>query len=274
MATEGEQDCLLGKNGSVTKPKSQDLSLEPIQPMGVVSLEEYLRRADSNVLRILNLNEGQLLKFNQTTIQVQGAAGATQRLSVNGKIIDDKHIGKRAILAEQQKQGLEYVGVPLETGSNTLLVEQLDLMGNVREAQTLQVIVPGQAHHLELQQPIAAAVANGQDVLSIAVKIKDEQGVSVLTRTPITIASDIGVIDLADANPNEAGLQTFIENGELIIPILAPNMPGRGTLMVSSGLIQQEIDIQFTADLRPLIAVGLIEGSINFNHFDRENCIV
>lgn len=270
LATEGEQDCLLGKNGSVTKPKSQDLSLEPIQPMGVVSLEEYLRRADSNVLRILNLNEGQLLKFNQTTIQVQGAAGATQRLSVNGKIIDDKHIGKRAILAEQQKQGLEYVGVPLETGSNTLLVEQLDLMGNVREVQTLQVIVPGQAHHLELKQPIATAVANGQDVLSIVVKIKDEQGVSVLTRTPITVASDIGVIDLADANPNEAGLQTFIENGELIIPILAPNMPGRGTLMVSSGLIQQEIDIQFMADLRPLIAVGLIEGSINFNHFDRE----
>lgn len=38
---------------------------------------------------------------------------------------------------------------------------------------------------------------------------------------------------------------------------------------VSSGLLKQEIDIQFLADLRPLIAVGLIEGSVNFNNFDR-----
>src|SRR5690606_38637240 len=82
------------------------------------------------------------------------------------------------------------------------------------------------------------------------------------------LENDIGIIDLPDLNPNEPGTQSFIEGGEMIIPILAPNAPARGKLRVSSGLLKEEIDIQFQADLRPLIAVGLIEGSINFNNFD------
>lgn len=111
-------------------------------------------------------------------------------------------------------------------------------------------------------------MANGRDVMQLRVQLQDKQGIKVATRTSITLESDIGIIDLPDLNPNEPGIQSFIDGGEMIIPILAPNAPARGKLRVSSGLIKEEIDIQFQADLRPLIAVGLIEGSINFNNFD------
>lgn len=270
LITEGEQDCLLNKNNTDQKHKSADVKLKPIDPTTAVDLEEHLRRSDSNRLAILNLTEGQILKFNQTTVQIQGAAGAMQRISVNGTVVDEKHIGKRATLAEQRKQGLEYIGVPLAQGKNTLLVEQLDFIGNVRESQTVSVIVPGELHRFVPQQK-AIAVANGKDSLLVKVQLQDKDGVAILTRTPVTLESDLGVIDLPDPNPNQTGIQTFIENGELIVPIIAPSVPGQGKLRVSSGTIKQEIDIQFTADLRPLIAVGLIEGSINFNDFDAKN---
>lgn len=267
LANDNDQNCLLNRGDFAVQKQSQ-LLIDPVKPPVLVSLEEYLNRSDNNALEILNLTEGQVLPYAQTTIQVQGAAGATQRVLVNDVVVADKQRGKLAILDEQRKQGVEYVGVALKAGKNSIRAEQLDFAGNVRESQQIQVIVPDEIHQLKLQQPQASVMANGRDVMQLRVQLQDKQGVRVATRTSITLESDIGIIDLQDLNPNEPGIQSFIDGGEMIIPVLAPNAPARGKLRVSSGLLKQEIDIQFQADLRPLIAVGLIEGSINFNNFD------
>ena len=268
LASDQDQSCLLNQNGT-DKVKQKQLVIDPVKPSVLVNLEEYLQRSDSNTLEILNLKEGQVLPFAQTSIQVQGAAGATQRIWVNDQPIDEKRRGKLAVLAETRKQGVEYVGIDLKTGKNNIRVEQLDFAGNVRESQQLNVIVPSEIHQLQLKQNQTKVMANGHDVLQLAVQLQDKQGVKVATRTAVTLESDLGVIDLQDLNPNESGIQTFIDGGEMIVPIIAPNVPGRGKLRVSSGVLKQEVDIQFEADLRPLIAVGLIEGNINFNNFDK-----
>lgn len=267
LANDNDQNCLLNRGDFAVQKQSQ-LLIDPVKPPVLVSLEEYLNRSDNNALEILNLTEGQVLPYAQTTIQVQGAAGATQRVLVNDVVVADKQRGKLAILDEQRKQGVEYVGVALKAGKNSIRAEQLDFAGNVRESQQIQVIVPDEIHQLKLQQPQASVMANGRDVMQLRVQLQDKEGVKVATRTSITLENDIGIIDLPDLNPNEPGIQSFIDGGEMIIPVLAPNAPARGKLRVSSGLLKEEIDIQFQADLRPLIAVGLIEGSINFKNFD------
>lgn len=267
LANDNDQNCLLNR-GDFAVQKQPQLLIDPVKPPVLVNLEEYLKRSDNNALEILNLKEGQVLPHAQTTIQVQGAAGATQRVLVNDVVVADKQRGKLAILDEHRKQGVEYVGVALKVGKNSIRAEQLDFAGNVRESHHIQVIVPDEIHQLKLQQAPIPVMANGRDVMQLRVQLQDKQGIKVVTRTSITLESDIGIIDLPDLNPNEPGIQSFIDGGEMIIPILAPNAPARGKLRVSSGLIKEEIDIQFQADLRPLIAVGLIEGSINFNNFD------
>ncbi|WP_313398924.1 SdrD B-like domain-containing protein [Acinetobacter variabilis] len=267
LANDNDQNCLLNR-GDFAAQKQPQLLIDPVKPPVLVNLEEYLKRSDNNALEILNLKEGQVLPHAQTTIQVQGAAGATQRVLVNDVVVADKQRGKLAILDEHRKQGVEYVGVALKVGKNSIRAEQLDFAGNVRESHHIQVIVPDEIHQLKLQQAPIPVMANGRDVMQLRVQLQDKQGIKVATRTSITLESDIGIIDLPDLNPNEPGIQSFIDGGEMIIPILAPNAPARGKLRVSSGLIKEEIDIQFQADLRPLIAVGLIEGSINFNNFD------
>ncbi|MQW92010.1 DUF11 domain-containing protein [Acinetobacter sp. dk771] len=266
--SENDQNCLLNQTDNQKAKERSQLQLEPVKPTSLINLEEYLSRSDDNALSILNLQDGQILTMNQTTIQLQGAAGANQRILVNGEVVSEKQIGKRSVLADKRKQGLEFIGVTLKTGKNKIQAEQLDFMGNVRESTSIEVIVPGKIESLQLQKNQVSAPANGTDILSVVLQLKDENGVKVATRTPITLESDIGLIDLPDLNPNEPGIQNFIEGGEMLIPVLAPNMPGRGTLRVSAGVIKSEIELQFTADLRPLIAVGLIEGSINFNNFD------
>ncbi len=267
LANDNDQNCLLNR-GNFAAQKQSQLLIDPVKPPVLVNLEEYLKRSDNNALEILNLKEGQVLPHAQTTIQIQGAAGATQRVLVNNMVVADKQRGKLAILDEQRKQGVEYVGVALKIGKNSIRAEQLDFAGNVRESQHIQVIVPDEIHQLKLQHAPIPVMANGRDVMQLRVQLQDKQGVKVATRTSVTLESDIGIIDLQDLNPNEPGIQSFIDGGEMVIPVLAPNAPARGKLRVSSGLLKEEIDIQFQADLRPLIAVGLIEGSINFNNFD------
>ncbi|OTG73994.1 hypothetical protein B9T26_07590 [Acinetobacter sp. ANC 4169] len=267
LANDHDQTCILDKNQKDIA-KDKQLAIDPVKPPVLVDLEEHLKRSDNNALSILNLKDGQILPFAQTTIQVQGMAGANQRVLINGQAVSEKRLGKLSVLADQQKQGKEFVGVELNTGKNEIRVEQLDFMGNVRESQQIQVVVPGEMHQLQLEHGTATATANGKDVLALILRLHDKDGVKIATRTSITLESDIGLINLPDLNPNEPGIQTFIEGGEMVIPVLAPNAPGRGKLRVSSGVLKQETDIQFLADLRPLIAVGLVEGSINFNNFD------
>lgn len=267
LANDNDQNCLLNQN-STDILKQKQLLIDPVKPTVLINLENYLKRSDSNALEILNLKDGQVLPFAQTSIQVQGAAGATQRIWVNDQPVDEKRRGKLAVLAEEKKQGIEYVGIELKTGKNNIRVEQLDFAGNVRDSQQLDIIVPDEIDQLKVEQSLGKVMANGRDILQLVVQLQDKQGIKVATRTAVTLESDLGIIDLQDLNPNEPGIQTFIDGGEMIVPIIAPNVPGRGKLRVSSGLLKQEVNIQFEADLRPLIAVGLIEGSINFNNFD------
>lgn len=267
IASDQDAQCLLNQSNTKSDRKNQ-LIVNPISPDKLTPLEDLLKQTDSNALQILNLKEGQVLAFTQTAIQIQGAAGAEHRILVNGQALKDTQRGKLAVMAELRKQGSEYIGAVLQAGRNSIEVQQLDFFGNVRESQKITVTVPGNISKLALHSNQASVMANGSDVLYATIKLLDEQGVKVSVRTPVTLESDIGIIDLKDLNPNMPGIQVMIDGGEMLVPIIAPNVPGRGKLRISMGELKQEMDIQFQADLRPLIAVGLVEGSINFNHFD------
>lgn len=269
IASDSDLACALNQDLVESRHKTSGMVLEPVQPPKILDLEDVLRSSDNNQVEILNLTDGLVLPYAQSTVQVKGAAGAKLRLLVNGTEVSEQSIGKRSLLADKSVQGLDYIAVGLKQGKNTLQLDQLDFMGNVRESKQISVVVPGEAHHFKAHK--AQAVANGKDTLLVRIQLLDKNGVKVATRTSISLETDIGLIDLKDLGVDESGLQTMIEGGELLVPILAPTSPGRGKLKVRSGDIQHEIDIQFLADLRPLIAVGLLEGSIHFNQFDRKN---
>ena len=266
IATDSDLACALNQDRAERRGPSTDMVIEPVKPPKLLNLEEVLQNTDNNQVEILNLRDGLVLPHAQSTVQVKGAAGAQLRLLVNGTEVTAQSIGKRSVLAEKSVQGLDYIAVGLKQGRNSIVLEQLDFVGNVRESQQIHVLVPGEAHQFKANK--AQAVANGKDILWVRVQLLDKHGVKVATRTSVTLESDIGHIELPDLSPDESGLQTFIEGGELLVPILAPASPGRGTLKVRSGAIQHDVDIQFLADLRPLIAVGLLEGSLHFNQFD------
>jgi hypothetical protein len=54
-------------------------------------------------------------------------------------------------------------------------------------------------------------------------------------------------------------------NGQASVFLMAPVTPGDAVLRASSGAIGVQGEISFVPDLRPLIAVGIVEGAINFS---------
>ncbi|MBF7687390.1 DUF11 domain-containing protein [Acinetobacter sp. EC24] len=234
----------------------------------MVSLETALENAPNNQLEILNLKDGQVLSYPQTAVQLKGTAGTQLELWVNGKQVSEKRIGKRAVLPSLQVSGLDFIGIDLQVGRNTIEARQVDMMGNVRDKKQIEVVAPGQLDKLKLEPSKVAVQANGYDRYHVVLKIVDSHGTLVSSRTPVTLDTSIGKIDLVDLDPKQAGTQVFVEGGTLVVPIIAPIEAGEGVLSVESGIFHANMPVRFLPDLRPLIAVGMLEGSINFKKFD------
>ena len=258
-------------NVELSKQQLKDLRAVQIQSVKapvLLDLEEELTQAQNNHLAILNLKDNQTLPYAQTTVQVKGVAGTTIELWVNGKQLPDSRIGKKAVLPDFQIAGFDYIGVDLKAGSNQLELRQLDSLGNLREQQRITVIAPDQMSKIALTAPTQSVEANGSDVFNAVLNIVDHNGTAVASRTPITLESTIGQIGLKDLDPNQTGVQVFVEGGSLLVPIIAPSEAGSGTLNVTSGIYTANTPVRFLPALRPLVAAGIVEGAISFEKFD------
>jgi len=247
------------------------VQLEPVKAPVILDLEQELQRSESNQLAILNLKEQQVLPAQQATIQVKGALGTDIRLFVNDEQISEKRIGKKATYQEHGVAGLDFIGVPLTAGKNTVSVRQYDSFGNLRDQQQLTVIAPDAMSQLATQSVEQVVYANGKDVYQVVVKILDRNGTPVATRTPITIETSVGTIQLKDLDPDKPGIQVFAEGGSIVVPVLAPLEAGSGVLCIRSGIYEQTVPVHFLAELRPMLIAGIIEGSFALNKFDPKN---
>jgi len=218
-----------------------------------------------NTLGFVDLKDGAVLASSQATVRVKGALGARFSLLVNGEAVAETHIGQRNKLAEHQLESWDYVGVALHAGKNTLELRQNDSFGNARGSSRVDVIVPGALAKLRVELPQAKVAADGRAAASVIVHLEDANGVAVLQRTPVTLDATHGQWLQADLDPREAGLQTFVEGGQAEFAVRAPLEAAEATISASSGKVQAKALQAFVPDLRPLVAAGVIEGSVSLN---------
>ncbi|MBX3673919.1 MAG: DUF11 domain-containing protein [Burkholderiales bacterium] len=221
-----------------------------------------------NALGFVGLADGDTVAFAQAPVRVKGTAGATLRLEVNGTLVPESHVGKRATLAEKQVQALEYIGVDLKPGVNELAVSQVDPFGNPRGKVAIRVTAPGKAARLVVEVPPEGAIADGRTPARIVVKVQDDNGVAVTSRTPVTLASSVGAWRVDDPDPAEPGVQAFVEGGRAEFALAPPLEPASTNIAVTSGALKAEARLDFLPELRPLIATGVVEGVLNLRNLD------
>ena len=235
-----------------------------------IPLETVLLKED-NKLGFIGIKDSDVLGFAQATIRVKGTAGATFRLFVGEKEVSSDRIGKKAVLEDKQLQAWEYVGVNLAAGANTLTVKQFDAFGNARGEAAIKVFAPGALARLTiefLQLKKGGATADGKTPAKVAVRLADSKNLPVTSRTPVTLSATAGRWIVEDLNPNEPGVQTFIEGGSAEFELISPSEPAESLVRVSSGDVYAEAKLDFLPDLREMIAAGVIEGVLNLRKLD------
>jgi large repetitive protein len=190
-------------------------------------------------------------------------------LLVNGQEVPEGQVGKKISDPDRQLEVWEYVGVRLEPGSNDLEVILTDPFGNERARRSIRVVAPGNLARIRLEVPPGDLVADGKTPVPVSVYLEDAHGVPVTSRTPLLLESNVGLWEVRDLNPNEPGTQVFVQGGHGEFALVPPSEPLKGEMRVSSGAVERTMTLAFVPDLRPMLAVGLVEGSINFNRAGR-----
>ena len=248
-----------------------DMAVTTIAPPVEKELEEYLKEVVTNDVSFINLSEGQQLSTYKQMVQVQAPLGSNFTLYANGKAVSAEQIGKTAEQEKQKVTAFDYYAVDLKRGANTLRGVATDVNGKVISEQIIKVLTPDSLQSIDYRTQKQLVAADGVSDYQIVISLKDRDGRPYIASTPITIDTNIGRINLADSSKDQAGTQVTVNGGELLIAVTAPGVPGKGELVIDTGSTKQVIPLQFTAQLRPLIAVGIVEGAISLKDFDGSN---
>jgi uncharacterized repeat protein (TIGR01451 family) len=245
-------------------PLDPALPRPPLALLPRVPVENALTNLD-NSLGFVDLRDGATLPMPQATVRLKGAKGATFRLLVNGERVPDNRIGERVVIAEKRLEIWEFIGVSFRRGSNALTVVQLDAFGNARGEKTISVVAPDKLARIQIGVPKGDVFADGKSPVTIRVQLTDDNGVPITARVPVTIQSSLGELQAQDMDRREPGLQLFLEGGGAEFTLVPPSEPGEAQITGGSGVIQGVAKLTFLPELRPFLAVGLLEGKVNIS---------
>lgn len=252
-------DALPAAAPSVNSPASG----EPSQAMEPL---ENLLPALGPEVGFINLRNDQVLASDQTRIRVKGPLGGTFELLVNGQPVPVTQVGKKSSLEKTGTLAWEYIGINLKPGRNILSVRALDPFGNPRgQEQRITVLAPGALAKILIDAP-QQPVADGATPLAVTLRLRDAHDLPVAVRTQVTLLSSLGQWQTPDLDPHQPGVQVFVEGGEARFLLLPPAQPGKAELKAAAGTVSAVAKVEFLPKLRPMLAVGLMEGVINLRN--------
>lgn len=230
-------------------------------PAEDTTLQALAARLDAT-LDFIDLHDGQAVAGRTLLLRIKGRAGARLSLQINGQAVGDDRVGEQVQDAERGIALREYVGVALQPGPNTLVATEHDGFGNERARRSLTVRVPGAPATLVLRLPEGPLQADGQ-VAAVGLSLLDAQGLPVAGRVPVTLSASRGQWDVADLDPLAPGVQTFIESGRASLGLRAPAEAGDAEVSAQAGPVRGSATLRYAPALRPLLAVGLVEGTLD-----------
>ncbi|MFP5472037.1 MAG: hypothetical protein ACLGJD_00250, partial [Gammaproteobacteria bacterium] len=254
--------------GTATQPASAatggptaGLVPQPVAPSGI-DLEKLLPTLERGA-GFVELRDKDTVPGQVVNVRVKGPAGAQLQLAVNGEVLDGRRVGKKATLPSTNMTAWEYIGVQLKPGANALRLQVLDDAGIPREAPVqITVTAPDKLGIVRIVLPKDAR-ADLRTPVPVEVLLTDAAGVPVTARSQITLESDAGRWQEEDLNPQEPGLQAFIEGGKATFHLIPPGTPGELRIRATVNALVQEARLTLLPDLRPMIALGIVEGTLD-----------
>lgn len=255
-----EQPARKAETPGATEP-GQNITDVPERIVPEHTIETALAEAETGV-GFLNVEDQEILKNDKLTVWAKGTLGTSFNLFINGELIGEDRVGQRSASSEKRLQVWEYVSLDLQPGTNTILLEEVDPFGNVRGSSEITVYAPGSFEEIKLTVPRNHVSADGTSSALVRVEILDENGLRVDSRVPLTLDVSLGTWGVEDIDKREPGTQVIIQNGEAEFELISTIEPATAKVRANVGVIEAETKVEFVPDLRPLIAAGIIEGTL------------
>ncbi|MDB5939412.1 MAG: conserved repeat domain protein, partial [Polaromonas sp.] len=265
VVNSGTVPGTMGSNALNTQTAPLAPLAQPLLPLAApesVELETLIPGLD-NTLGFIGLKSGDTVASQQINVRVKGVEGSSLRLTVNGVAIEDRRVGKKSTLPSKRITAWEYIGVALKPGANTLRLDAVDDFGNVRGSQDITLTAPDKLSLIKIELPESAR-ADLRTPVIVKVRLSDASGVPVTARTQLTLEADRGRWLDEDLNPLEPGHQVFMDGGQAQFSLLPPGEPGDARVRVSAGNLVSEVRLSLLPEIRPVIAVGIVEGTLDF----------
>ena len=120
---------------------------------------------------------------------------------------------------------------------------------------------------IRLKVSDAALPADGHSAMHLTVSLLDAQGHPVMSSTRVRIETSLGRLQ-SPAGAQAASFEIAVPKGVAELELLAPVTAGEALIRVASGAVRVQGQVSFVPELRPLIAVGVIETGLSFSHVD------
>ena len=193
-------------------------------------------------------------------------AGADPVLHVNGAAIPQTQLGERLHSPSARAELVAWYGVNLKPGENLVEIRGQDQFGNQRTLATSTVRRPGAAARLTLESDRLSLPADGgRSMANLTLKLTDSAGIPVEGVTFATLHAEDGLWMVEDLDGKARGLQVRLEDGVARVA-LASSVRAGPVLVTAEGDDNRlaELRLRFSADERPLMAVGLLAFEANF----------
>lgn len=171
---------------------------------------------------------------NQVSVTVQGPLDRDLTLTVNGQPVPAALLGRRVTDESQGTETRDYLAVPLQVGENVLSAGG-DQVRVYLAGRTERVVAEG----VQLQ-------ADGSTPVRVRVRALDANGLG--TAVPfVTVRSSLEPLS-PDANPQEAGYQVRLTDGEGVLELRPQTVPATLTLEFGVDTLVQRQVLAVTPD--------------------------
>jgi hypothetical protein len=227
------------------------------------SLDTLLR--DDIALRLVGLNDGQILTSDFTDVTVLGSDAADFVLTVNGETVPQTQVGQRSALASRHAAAWNYIAVRLRSGKNIVAVQQQQGQGGRLQRQQVELIVPGPAARMDIATP-PQLLADGQSAVALEIALFDKDDVPATAPGLLSLTAERATWLTQDANPEAQGLQVVVKDGRAVVLLKSPAEAGKVAVRAELGALRQSVDLAFAPALRPMVAAGIVEGRLTLNN--------
>jgi len=124
---------------------------------------------------------------------------------------------------------------------------------------------------LVLEVARAEVSADGRSAVLLTLRLFDRDGKKVTAPTDVTVSTNRGRVRLPDAaidEPPRQNLRLNVRGGEAVVELIASHEPGAADLQVQSGNVVVHGRVDMVTERRPMIAVGVVEGTLNLSRLD------